>query len=988
MSEQTTKSEADGNHPSSNYLVVEDPKHPGTWHLRVRDKEGKVDRHLLGAAHAALTVGYRGNKYEGPQKEEALAKLKSLYKEEGMAWPSEASATAAASGQLEADAKDGDPGQPRRDDGRYHSAATATREAYAASGGAKTREDHRKASGLHKKAMELHEANNDPAMARMHREKMVEHNDCANALTASAPASADSPQCRMFESSLMTEAPQAASAWKGFMVMAGGVRTMTVGCRNSAGQKLPVTVTVNVNPAGARALQATLECIRQNSKQKAFNCFDHGGSAGHTEASSWPTEFWWDNQKRAIFEAAEPSDSGAGAIAGKRYRGFSLTFFTNADITETADGKLAIEAGAAGSPENPAEFVRPPDVAEHPERYLNMGTLTNKPASVDNDPLFASDPGPNNSPAADAAARTAGAHSSPTKTQMKTENKQLDAAALQAEQTQLEQRIQRLEADKTDSSAAQLEAARAELRTLQTQAELANAQKKIADFETEKQRQLEAAADTAVEDMINSQQIARFDKELQAQWRRDFVSNPALINRVVQRPGGRTAGSATALEAARHGNSGSVEFGFSVPTEMKQLLALVNANARVRIVPGMSRSQLEACYEEKGKLALQAGLLFKKALAPKLDEWRDIPPSDLAKCVGLNPMEAMQSDPMKLRRALEAGDYTDPNNQFQTLNGTLVLQRTLPLYAYDYPELLAMYTDFSDAPGLFEQTEMSRVVNIPAVLLYNAGLDANGRPIGFVVASPASTVDAPLTLSAYIAVPIVIGQATLSATQRRLFDETAAAGIKAIASYFVGMVAALLTPANYNGYAAVTAPDANGVVKIPTAYATYAMGIQDFSLTDLDKLSAILTQNQVPRTGRGVLLNAQYFAKLRSDPRLAYYFATAKADPMLTEQELPESLSGFAPYEAPWLPPANNLAFFPFHKAAIMLKSRLPMDYTQAVNAMVPGSITTVTDPDTRMSIALVQRVDLVGNYAEWRPEVQLGANVGDKRGGMCGTAQ
>lgn len=84
-----TKSEGDGDHPASHYLVVEDPQKPTTWHLRVKDKAGKIDTRLLGAAHAALTKGYRGNKYEGPQSGKAMAKLRNLYKSAGLDWPEE-----------------------------------------------------------------------------------------------------------------------------------------------------------------------------------------------------------------------------------------------------------------------------------------------------------------------------------------------------------------------------------------------------------------------------------------------------------------------------------------------------------------------------------------------------------------------------------------------------------------------------------------------------------------------------------------------------------------------------------------------------------------------------------------------------------------------------------------------------------------------------------------------------------------------------------
>lgn len=72
----------------ADYLVVEDPEKQSTWHLPVK-VNGKPDHRLMGAAWAALHSGYRGNKYEGPNKQEALKKLKALYKSEGMETPKE-----------------------------------------------------------------------------------------------------------------------------------------------------------------------------------------------------------------------------------------------------------------------------------------------------------------------------------------------------------------------------------------------------------------------------------------------------------------------------------------------------------------------------------------------------------------------------------------------------------------------------------------------------------------------------------------------------------------------------------------------------------------------------------------------------------------------------------------------------------------------------------------------------------------------------------
>jgi len=87
--EQATKLIDGVEYPPSAFLVVEDPESPATWHLQVRDADGNPDHRLMGAAWAALTVGYRGNRYEGPGKEEAMRKLQALYSGEDMPEPTE-----------------------------------------------------------------------------------------------------------------------------------------------------------------------------------------------------------------------------------------------------------------------------------------------------------------------------------------------------------------------------------------------------------------------------------------------------------------------------------------------------------------------------------------------------------------------------------------------------------------------------------------------------------------------------------------------------------------------------------------------------------------------------------------------------------------------------------------------------------------------------------------------------------------------------------
>jgi hypothetical protein len=211
-----------------------------------------------------------------------------------------------------------------------------------------------------------------------------------------------------------------------------------------------------------------------------------------------------------------------------------------------------------------------------------------------------------------------------------------------------------------------------------------------------------------------------------------------------------------------------------------------------------------------------------------------------------------------------------------------------------------------------------------------------------------------------------------------------------------------MTQVTYNAYATAGTNATYGGT-VPNAYATYPVSSGTFALSDLDRISAAFSSMKVPKADRGILLNPTFYAKLRSDPRFYFLYASAAksiASPgdYLSEPLLPR-VSGFAPYEAAYMPTATpsqvttnlpnpvantaNVAGFAFHKAGIIVKTRLPVDFTQAVNAMVPGSVTTITDPDNKISIMLVQYIDLTRNFAQWRPEIIIGVAAGDYRGGL-----
>lgn len=70
------------------YLVTDKD---GKGHLPYTKADGKPNHRLMGAAWAALHDGYRGNKYDGPDKQKAIKRLKQIYAQEGIETPAEKS---------------------------------------------------------------------------------------------------------------------------------------------------------------------------------------------------------------------------------------------------------------------------------------------------------------------------------------------------------------------------------------------------------------------------------------------------------------------------------------------------------------------------------------------------------------------------------------------------------------------------------------------------------------------------------------------------------------------------------------------------------------------------------------------------------------------------------------------------------------------------------------------------------------------------------
>jgi hypothetical protein len=747
------------------------------------------------------------------------------------------------------------------------------------------------------------------------------------------------------------------------MFMPGGMQTITP---FAGGIGSPIEVMVDASGAGA--LNQQLTSLAAKGRKPYFD-FEHEDAG----ASFWPAEFFWsETPKPGIYARGEWTADGQAGVEGKRWRQFSPVFHV--------DNKAA----------------RPARIVCNPSAKPNMGGLVNDPAFSNILPLWAKN--------------ATGAHSgNHTNTYMDPEQ----LKALQDKIKELETEIATLKGKgQTDEvSAARVECKEAQLKLAQAELENSELKAKNAKADTEIQAGRAAAADAAVNDAIARGAIAAKDDATIKAWRDDIIADPARAALLAKMGGNQAVGAPRVTSSAPSGVAVTQD---SPNNVIKAFGAVVAKNAALPLSA--------ATAADKARLANEAAAIF-------------------AKDISGNPIITG----MSLDDAIKAADYSDAAGGAGLLSGSLVMQKALATMGYEYPILNQVTTDFSGEPGELNQTANTRIVLTPAVQTYVTTLGSDGRPAGWSTASAAQAVDVPVTIDSYYGVPIVFGIGTIASTVRDLFGETAPLAMYALGGAIVSKLTALMTAANFNAYAGTSlaggvttsgsktiAFDSSAAVypgqhisgtgiptntfiasvtsataavmtqkatasgtgltftvgnsKVPTTYTTYAKALADFNSACYADLKAAFSTNEVPQNDRFCLLSSTYYGKLSQDP-IFNMFAAMKSPELVTKGALPE-VQGFKSIEAPYFPAASYGVGFAGHKAALVLKTRLPQQLSQSFAAAAPGNISTVTDPGTGISMSLVQFWNLQTNAYEWRPEIMVGAAAGDRRCGLLLTSQ
>lgn len=309
-------------------------------------------------------------------------------------------------------------------------------------------------------------------------------------------------------------------------------------------------------------------------------------------------------------------------------------------------------------------------------------------------------------------------------------------------------------------------------------------------------------------------------------------------------------------------------------------------------------------------------------------------------------LRARLNDPRQADGVIMAAD---------TYSTTLVVQRTLDLLKWTYPMLSRITADFSGESASYGDAITTRTVGAATVGTYNTST-------GYAVTN-ATTTDVAVTMNQHKFVEVGFNANVVSSTRRRLYDEQVEAAQNGLAKDISDALLALITAANFTN----TPVDRDAA---------------SFNRADVIQLGRSLTEAKVPTAGRTLLLNPQYYAKLAEDTTIVSALINNGAGSAIATGRLPP-IHGFEVIEQGNLPSTGNLTGFGYNRSALVLATRTPNDYAQALpSAPATGNVQIITNPEDGFSVAMTQYVDHALGIAKWRIALMYGVAKGQVAAG------
>lgn len=295
------------------------------------------------------------------------------------------------------------------------------------------------------------------------------------------------------------------------------------------------------------------------------------------------------------------------------------------------------------------------------------------------------------------------------------------------------------------------------------------------------------------------------------------------------------------------------------------------------------------------------------------------------------------------------------SNTNGTLNGKLVAQKCLEILVRDLLPKTAVGTDLSDSRAKFGQPVLSRIVVPQDAQDFNAATGYRG--------AGSTTLDVPVTINKHKFYPIEFGIEEVASTERDLVGEQAEAAAHGIVNAFMKDLTALITVDNF----------ATEVVQ----------SVATIDRKTMTKLAKALTGVKVPKAGRAAILDDDAFYALLDDEVIARSDANSGTRTLQTG-ELPP-VSGITPYNLTGMvtsaQESENLLGAALNKSALVLATRVPTDISElaAANGIpMNGRVSTITEPKTGLSVALIESADAVGGYIVSTLAIMYGVAVGN----------
>jgi hypothetical protein len=274
-------------------------------------------------------------------------------------------------------------------------------------------------------------------------------------------------------------------------------------------------------------------------------------------------------------------------------------------------------------------------------------------------------------------------------------------------------------------------------------------------------------------------------------------------------------------------------------------------------------------------------------------------------------------------------------NTLGTLSGTEVIQDVLSTLLVDFPILSQISTGLDGFARGAEQLIFNRQVTtrviVPTVAIEHVALT------GYQNADQVA-IDVNITINHQAEQTYLVTDREMSSTSRNLREEFVKVQAHALGTKIVSDLFATVTAATF-----------------PLFYSSAAAA---FDSADVRKIKTMLQKAKVPSANRFMCINSDFAEGLGLDNLIVANPNTSNQG-VITTGALPNQIHGFNPSEFATLPDnGEKLAGIAGNKEAIIMATRVP---TVAAPAnIIPGLITTITEPNTGLSVQLRQWYDMI----------------------------